>query len=1028
MFPTLHSLKCVTRAVLLVTVSASLVATVQPATAQPTSIHPAAAPTLPSNQPVQTSEEVLNRLGIQRPEAADMTELSQQIAQQVQAGGVLPGTRSPQQPEAGGLPENLSPISALSAVIATTLNSSANSNYRDVLLMADADGSEDLVADHGVKVDDLSTSDLPSGWTLTRAAISEHTFANGYTSTVGYYGDSVGNVYVVALPGTNGITTTVLNLPTLLNAFGSLNSDDQIVITGLAVNPVADLSSFANVNGSYSFFDGKIGEILYVSFWDTGGGLNLATNKQLVRSGVLAFPIADDASPARATPAIQSEQDFPVTVGGAFGVVFSVFSNFAGLAVDDDGSVYFQQVDLINFTGGNIVKITSVDQPGTGGNQDRSLATNGIMTLTTLNPTGGVYGITSGASEGIIQVNRFTNYSGTSPTFGNIASLAAAPTNILYAALARSFVPTDTADVQATEGLFANPAELGATPSMLISFADTTGAYDTCTAPLATGTGTLPIPNGIADVAQAGLTLLPGVNNFRAFVLGNGPDARSALVGATVSNTLQMDFQVDYTLFSGLAVDEEAKVYVISGGTPAGIGLNPSPKLGEILVFPDQRLFDRRADYIDLRGDELPNPPFSGGNVGNGVSNRFDHIYYQAPIDQVSLTPVGLSGLARGFLVYLNRTRAWTVGGDLPNGHPQGNDDHSGPLFFFLFDILGQIAGGDSGISKLSSIGADASGPLAPASSPGGFEFIYREYVTTTGTLTPTAWNAFYLNSNGSITFGDGDDTSTPTVAGFLSGLPKVAGAWADLNPGSRWQEAYTNTFPVQALGFAGINHFVVRWINVPSTGSEACDSSNSFTIGLYDDGTGNNESILPVVNLAGQKATGVNPFSTEGPTALRYVTGTNGTLYGFSPRADRSGNLCVTYGRMDLTGVPTTGTQVLVGATPGHQTIPSWPALNLSQAALLNDQPFPWPLGLPMGPLVPATPYELFNLGVPASFTVTGGITVTFPATPTFDLRQEGNHTVLSTPLNQPDLNRGQVCFYISYFRGLFPLVFRQN
>ena len=78
------------------------------------------------------------------------------------------------------------------------------------------------------------------------------------------------------------------------------------------------------------------------------------------------------------------------------------------------------------------------------------------------------------------------------------------------------------------------------------------------------------------------------------------------------------------------------------------------------------------------------------------------------------------------------------------------------------------------------------------------------------------------------------------------------------------------------------------------------------------------------------------------------------------------------------------------------------------------------------MGPLTPATPYEFFNLGVPASYTVTGGITVTFAATPTFDLRQEGNDTVLSTPQNQPDLNRGQVCYYISNFRALLPVVYR--
>ena len=46
---------------------------------------------------------------------------------------------------------------------------------------------------------------------------------------------------------------------------------------------------------------------------------------------------------------------------------------------------------------------------------------------------------------------------------------------MLYAALSRSSVATDDAATQATEGLFANPSALGATPSMIISFADCAG-------------------------------------------------------------------------------------------------------------------------------------------------------------------------------------------------------------------------------------------------------------------------------------------------------------------------------------------------------------------------------------------------------------------------------------------------------------------------------------------------------------------------------------------------------------------------
>ena len=95
---------------------------------------------------------------------------------------------------------------------------------------------------------------------------------------------------------------------------------------------------------------------------------------------------------------------------------------------------------------------------------------------------------------------------------------------------------------------------------MIISFADIAGAFDICTAPLPEVPGTLPIADGFADVAQAGLTLQAGVNNFRVFVLGTGPDVRGTLAGSTPANTLQIDFQVDATVYSGLAVDEEQGV------------------------------------------------------------------------------------------------------------------------------------------------------------------------------------------------------------------------------------------------------------------------------------------------------------------------------------------------------------------------------------------------------------------------------------------------------------------------------------
>jgi Bacterial Ig-like domain (group 3) len=882
--------------------------------------------------------DVAQALGITRPTGMTPTEASLAVAHAVQSsltkGGPLAATSS----AGAGLPQNMLNTAPFSAAVITTVGAP----FSQVSLMGNWDGTENLVADHQGTVDDFSHK-IPAGtqgFVLTRAAVSEHTMANGFTENIFYYGDSLGNVYVAANNTTFATPPNILtlNLPTMLNAFGTLNSNDQIVVTGLCVSPVADLSSFSNVNGSFAPFAGLTGEILYVTYWDTGSGFNLLGNNILTRSGLLAIPVADVVSVAAAPPGVQSPLNYPVTVGGAFGVAFSAFSNVAGCAVDDDGSVYFQQVDLIGFTGGNIVKATPV-----GSNNTRSLATSGFAApMISLNPANGNYGNSSGPAA---QVNHYTNYSGTSTTFGNIAALAAGPGNTLYAALARSFVASDDSGTQATEGLFANPAALGPTPSMIISFAD----YEPAAA------GQLPTADGFADVGAPGLTLNPGVNNFRTFVLGTGPDPRgSSPVLGTTSNTQKVDFQVDYTIFSGLTVDEERKVYVVSGGTPIGVGRNPSPNLGEILVFPDSSPADRRADYIDLRATGVvPN----GGvvsNIGDGVSDRFDHIFWQAPLDQLSVAPAGVAGLSRGFLMYLNRTRNNNVNSfvNLPNGAAQAhNATTAAAVNFNDFDLSHQVAGGDVVRSTVV---------------PGGAVNVDYEFLHGAITAGPTCTSpqtSFFLNSNGSVTFGAGDATAVVNAAGFLTGVGRIAGAWADLNPASRG--GFPNTFPVQALGFAGINNFKVRWIDVPQTGSETTGSSNSFSISMFDDGTG------PYQTLAAD-----SPTVLKATTALRWTVGAGGSLTGLLARPASSANFNLEYGRMDLIGAP--ATPALAGYTAGTQLASAPGASDVSEAGRTAS----------LGAGVEANLFEFFN-------------------TSDYDLRFEGSDATLSTPSTQTDLNR---------------------
>ncbi|MCC6188006.1 MAG: Ig-like domain repeat protein [Anaerolineales bacterium] len=937
--------------------------------------------------------EVAERLGILRPSGMTPTEASLQVARYVEENGLVKpsvGGFDPSLVETG-LPKILSDRAAASAQLMTAM-SGRGQPFAEVALLADFDGREDLTADHSAEVVDLSGTfaSVFNQWQITRVAFSEHTLSSGFTETVYYYGDSLGNVFVSIDTDDNDYDSPLedsvfaINLPTVLNAFGYLLSDDQIVVTGLAVNPVADLSSFARVNGSYAGFDGQIGEILYVTFWDTGGGLRMAGNNTLVRSGLLAFPVADLVSPAPAPPGTLAPAGFPVRVGGAFGVAYSVFDNLAGVAVDDDGSVYFQQVDLTQFSGANLVKATSVDAPGAGGNQDRSLATSGIITLSSLNPAQGIYGTTSGPLN---QVNRFTNFSGTSSAFGNLVALASGAGNTVYAAAARSYSTADSQEVQDRSGLFPSPAALGPTPSMIISFADNIGAFEICSSITQTTTGTIPIADGFADTALAGQAGTPGVNNFRAFVLGNGPDLRGTLSDTTTSNTLQLDLQIDYTIYSGLAVDEQHQVYVISGGTPAGVGRDPSPALGEILVFPDQAPRDRRGDFVDLRGDLPPNGATSGAATADGDSDRFDHIFWSAPLDQVSVTPSGVAGLSRGFLVYVNRTRTDPAAlPNLPNGATQGDNATSGPVTFESFDPSHQAAGGDDQNPPFRGDDAGAEGsPPMPGLWEGGFEFVLGD----TAVYSDSVWNGFYLNSNGNLTFGTGDTDNTPSANSFVTGAAKIAPAWMDLNPASRIA-GYTNTFPVQALGFAGINQFVARWINVPEAGREACGSRNTLTVTLYDDGTGLDESASSV-------------GTAEGPTDLRFqAEPATGALVGLPARPQGSGQMCFDYGRMDAIGLA--ASPILAGFAAGSQP-PGAGEINLSEVGRAADlNAFPNPPGL-IGDGSQYVTYEFFDSATPASGSS--------PAVSAFDLRFEGNDPASGTPAGQPNRNRDRLCFF---------------
>ncbi len=1014
------------------------------------------------------SPDTLKALGIKRlPDGLHSRQVGKLLAQRIQRanpGSNLRGPLGPftgpggsvpidppaqrkgggQGPPLAGQPVVLSEVGALSAALITTIGG-RDTQFSEVALLADWDGREDCTADRSAKVDDFSTIEPDIDFSLTKAAISEVTFANGHLLNLYYYGDSVGNVYFGADLVGNSLVDVVfdVNIPDLVssgtgftsNGFVLQNpttldcSDDQVTVTGIAVNPVADLGDFG------AAFCGIIGEVIYVSVHDSQGCASNAAN-QPIRTRILAFATFNIGATVFIVPQVRQ-------------ILRSQFGNTGGVAVDDDGSLYFHLSDLVQLSGAAIFKATEVArstaQNGLCGSPVPPGRINRVIPLIATPPTLG--SAATSATALTVVGSRLTNYSGNATTFGNVVAITTGPCNVVYAAVAASFQAGAVSFEQLTQGLFTNPGALPATPSMVISFADCSGAFDVCSSPAAGFPGQIPLADGFADGPTATIARVVGVNNFRVFVLGNGPgtiQTTQSLLDARVilASVLKLDFQVDFTEHSGIAVSEEGTVFVISGGTPAGIGKNPSPMFTEILCFEDMCPMDRRADFVDLRGlptDQVPNPPASGGNQGDGDSDRFDHIFHQAPIDQVTLTPTGLSGLARGFLRYTNRLAPIAMGTGVTLGLTGGqtvqdDDDADGPIIFEAFDPSHQTAGGDDQNTPFRGDDDNGAGtPVLVGLLEGGFEFVFGGPVGTAACV----WNGLFLNSNGSVTFGVGSTSPFPTVPAFRSGPPRIAPAWADLDPGSRTTSDILavgvpafNTFPVQALGFANINAFRVRWINVPEfidndvdifNDAPLCGSSNTFSVTLYDDGTGIDENASQPLNPANPIGNNSVPFDLqEGPTDLRFVREPNTQIIvGCPPRPEGSGHFIFEYCRMDLLGTP--DRPVIVGFSIGGTSPLNPPGLceiNLSTAAAAADTA---PFGVLQGVTASIMPcligegtephlFELFNEG--SDPTIGSGGEITF-ATPDFDLRFEGNDAALCTPSRQRDPNRGKVGFF---------------
>ena len=350
-------------------------------------------------------------------------------------------------PPLAGQPNVLNELGALSAALITTIGG-RDTQFSEVALLADWDGREDCVADRSTKVDDFSTIEPDIDFTLTKAAVSEVTFANGHLLNLYYYGDSVGNVYFGAdLVGSSLVDVVFdVNMPDLVN-LGTSNgfmlqnptagdcADDQATVTGIAVNPVADLGDFG------PGFCGMIGEVIYVSVHDSQGCASNAAN-QPIRTSIFAFATFNIGATVFIVPQVRQ-------------ILRAQFGNVAGVAVDDDGSLYFHLADLVQLSGAAIFKATEAPRTicGTAGRINR------VIPLIATPPTLGSAATSATALS--VTGSRLTNYSGNATTFGNVVAIATGPCNVLYAAVSPSFQPGAVSFEQLTQGLFGNAAGLG---------------------------------------------------------------------------------------------------------------------------------------------------------------------------------------------------------------------------------------------------------------------------------------------------------------------------------------------------------------------------------------------------------------------------------------------------------------------------------------------------------------------------------------------------------------------------------------
>src|ERR1700733_11639329 len=151
------------------------------------------------SQGEKKSAKVLEKMGITLLKGKNKTAQSIAIGK---AGAERIAKRGKKERPQSAEPVNMDANAAFSAAIITD-EGGRSTEFDEVLTLADWNGQEQYSANHSGVVDNfdgkIPTSPTgPNEFQLTRAAISEHTIANGFPEDIFYYGDSFGNVYVNA--------------------------------------------------------------------------------------------------------------------------------------------------------------------------------------------------------------------------------------------------------------------------------------------------------------------------------------------------------------------------------------------------------------------------------------------------------------------------------------------------------------------------------------------------------------------------------------------------------------------------------------------------------------------------------------------------------------------------------------------------------------------------------------------------------------------------------------------------------------